>query len=95
VLDWCLAALQGSADRSSILNLGSPEPALCQDNEFLEWSDLHLTATLGTNQRQLAPSEEGGGRDNLHLVKRITSNMGRSFMVGMQALDPMIAGAAR
>ena len=29
VLDWCLAALQGSMDGSSILNLGSLELALC------------------------------------------------------------------
>ncbi len=95
VLDWCLAALQGSVDGSSILNIGSPEPALCQDNEFLEWCELHLAATLGNDQRQLAPLGTGEGPDNLHLVERITSNMGRSFMMGVQALAPTIAGAAR
>ncbi len=95
VLDWCLAASQGSADGSSILNLGSPEPALCQDNKFLEWCELHLASTLGKDWHQLAPQGTREGQDNLHLVKRITSNMGWSFMAGVQALSPTIAGAAQ
>ncbi len=95
VLDWCLVALQGSADGLSILNLGSSAPALCQDNEFLEWCKLCLAATLGNDRRQLAPLGAREERDNLHLVERITSNMGRSFMAGVQALAPTIAGAAR
>ncbi len=72
-----------------------PEPALCQDSEFLEWCKLRLAATLGRERRQLAPQGTREGQDNLHLVERITSNMGRSFMAGVQALALIIAGAAR
>ncbi len=95
MLDWCLVASQGSADGLSILNLGAPEPALCQDSKFLKWCKLRLAATLGRERRQLAPQGTGEGQDNLHLVECITSNMGRSFMARVQALAPTIAGAAR
>ena len=47
VLDWCLAAAQGNNNGTSVLNLGAPEPALCQDAEFLEWWKLRLTTILG------------------------------------------------
>ncbi len=95
ILDWCLAAAQGGNNRTSILNLGSPEPALCQDPVFLEWCELHLTTTLGQELQQAAGQYNGGGPGNLQLVKRITSNMGRSFMAGVQALTPSIVGATR
>ncbi len=36
VLDWCITVAQGNNDGTSILKLGAPEPALCQDAEFLE-----------------------------------------------------------
>ncbi len=47
VLDWCLATAQGGNDRTSVLNLKSLEPALCQDPEFLKWCKLHLDTTMG------------------------------------------------
>jgi hypothetical protein len=47
ILSWCLAASQVGADGSSILNLGAPEPAICQDEEFLDWRKQCLTMTLG------------------------------------------------
>ncbi len=52
VLDWCLAAAQGGNNRTSILNLGSPEPALCQDSDFLKWFELRLNTTLGQEPQQ-------------------------------------------
>ena len=35
LLEWCIAASQ-EKDGTSLLNIGSSEPALCQDPEFLE-----------------------------------------------------------
>ncbi len=46
ILDWCIAASQ-EKDRTSLLNIGAPEPALCQDPEFLEWCKQRLIITLG------------------------------------------------
>jgi len=37
----------------------------------------------------------GGGARDLHLVEQISKNMGHSFLAGVQALAPTIAGAAR
>jgi len=37
IFDWCIAAAQEKND-SSLLNIGTPEPALCQDPEFLDLS---------------------------------------------------------
>jgi hypothetical protein len=51
ILDWCLAASQGGNDGSSLLNLGLPEPGLCQDDEFLEGCNLRLSTTLGREQQ--------------------------------------------
>jgi hypothetical protein len=95
LLDWCLAAAQGGNNGMSILILGSLEPALCQDSEFLEWCELRLNTTLGQEQQQATGQYNGGGPGSLQLVEQITSNMGLSFMTGVQALAPSIAGAAR
>jgi hypothetical protein len=95
VLDWCLVAAQGGNDGTSILNLGSPEPALCQDLEFLKWCKLRLNTTLRQEPQQAMGQYNGGGPGNLKLVKQITQNMGQSFMAGVQALAPSIAGAAQ
>ena len=95
VLDWCLVAAQGGNNRTSILNLGSPEPALCQDLEFLEWCELRLNTTLGQEPQQATGQYNGGGPGNLHLVERITQNMGWSFMARVQALAPSMVGAPR
>ena len=93
LLDWCVATAQ-EQNGTSILNIGAPDPALCQDTEFLDWCDHQLQITLGA-----APSAHTGytpgGEKGLHLVQQITTNMGRSFLAGMQALALMIAGATR
>ncbi len=94
VLDWCLAAAQGK-DGTILLNIGAPEPALCQDPEFLEWCELCLATTLGPETRPTGGRAQEGGGGDLQLVKHIPSNMGRSFLAGIQALAPSIAGAAR
>ncbi len=95
VLDWCLAAAQGNNNGTSALNLGAPEPALCQDAEFLKWCELCLATTLGQELQQAAHFYNEGRPGNLQLVERITSNMGRNFMARVQVLAPSIAGAAR
>ncbi len=79
----------------SILNLGSPEPALCQDSKLLKWCKLCLNTTLGQEPQQAKGQYNGGGPSNLQLAKQITQNMGWSFMAGVQALAPSIAGAVR
>ena len=93
LLDWCVTAAQ-EQHGTSILNIGAPDPALCQDTEFLDWCDHQLQITLGA-----VPSAHTGytpgGEKGLHLVQQITTNMGRSFLAGMQALALMIAGATR
>ena len=96
ILDWCLAASQGERDGSSLLNLGVPKTALCQDNEFLEWCERRLTTTLGQAPAHGGTQANIGGRqDNIQIVERITANMGKSFMAGVQALAPTIMGATR
>jgi hypothetical protein len=72
VLDWCLAVEQGGDNGTSILNLGSPEPALCQDLDFLKWCELHLKTTLGQGPQQEMGQYNGGGPGSLQLVKQIT-----------------------
>jgi hypothetical protein len=94
ILDWCLAASQAGTDGSSILNLGAPEPALCQDEEFLEWCEQRLTTTLGRNITRGGDYPLAAAAPvNINLVERITANMGRSFVKGVQALAPTIVGA--
>jgi hypothetical protein len=46
LLDWCLMASQ-ERDGTSLLNIDSQSPALCQDQEFLEWCEHRLLSTLG------------------------------------------------
>jgi hypothetical protein len=94
VLDWCLAATQ-EKDGTSLLNIGAPEPALCQDPEFLKWCKLRLITTLGPETCQAEGRAQGGGVGDQQLVECITSNMGQSFLASVQALAPSIAGAAR
>jgi len=94
LLQWCLAASQVGTDGSSLLKLGAPEPALCQDEEFLEWCGHKLATTLG-REPESHQANRGGPQDNIHLVQRITENMGRSFVAGVQALAPTIVGATR
>jgi hypothetical protein len=61
LLDWCLAASQ-EKDGTSLLNIGSPEPALYQDPEFLEWCKHRLLITLGpAANRALVRQAQGGG----------------------------------
>jgi hypothetical protein len=94
LLDWCLAASQMGPEGASLLNLGAPEPALCQDEEFLEWCSQKLATTLG-REPEVTQRAKAGPQDNIHLVQRITENMGRSFVAGVQALAPTIVGATR
>jgi hypothetical protein len=35
IIDWCIAASQ-EKNEVSLLNIGTPDPALCQDQEFLD-----------------------------------------------------------
>ncbi len=92
---WCIAALQ-EKDGTSLLNIGSPEPALCQNPEFLEWCKHCLLITLGPETTRVTRGQaQGRGTGNLQMVERITTNMERSFLAGVQALAPTIAGAAR
>ncbi len=53
--------------------------------------------TLGEEVRAatIAQRSGGGGARDLHPVKQISKNMGHSFLAGVQALTPTIAGAAR
>jgi hypothetical protein len=71
VLDWCLATAQGGNNGTSILNLGSLEPALCQDPEFLKWCKLCLNTTLGQEPLQAMGQYNGGEPGNLQLVEQI------------------------
>jgi hypothetical protein len=95
LLDWCVAASQ-EKDGASLLQLGAPEPALCQDSEFVEWCNQRIQSTLSEEHRDSTEHQqrEGGGGD-LQLVQQITTNMGRSFLAGIQTLAPTIAGATR
>ena len=95
IIDWCVAAAQEKND-TSLLNIRTPEPALCQDPEFLDWCKRHIRITLGDEERvtNFAQHAGGGGARDLHLVEQISENMGNSFLAGVQALTPTIAGAA-
>ena len=46
VLDWCVAAAQ-EQNGTSLLNIGTTDPALCQDPEFLDWCGQRMEITLG------------------------------------------------
>ncbi len=97
ILEWCIAAAQEKND-SSLLNIRTPELALCQDPEFLDWwCERRLNFTLGEEVSAAAVAQRGGGEGahDLHLVEQISKNMGHSFLAGVQALAPTIAGAAR
>jgi hypothetical protein len=96
LLDWCVAAAQ-EKNETSILNIGTPDPALCQDREFIDWCNQRIQITLGEDVRPLGGEAhgQGGGTRDLQLVEQISNNMGRSFLAGVQALAPTIAGAAR
>jgi len=96
ILEWCITAAQEKND-SSLLNIETPEPALCQDPEFLDWCERRLNFTLGEEVRAATVTQRGGGGGvcDLHLVEQISKNMGHSFLAGVQALTPTIAGAAR
>ncbi len=50
ILDWCVAAAQ-EKNETSLLNIGTPEPALCQDPEFLDWCERRIRITLGDEAR--------------------------------------------
>jgi len=84
ILDWCIAATQEKND-SSLLNIGTPEPALCQDPEFLDWCERRLNFTLGEEVRAATIAQHGGGEGacDLHLVEQISKNMGHSFLAGV------------
>jgi hypothetical protein len=95
LLNWCLAASQ-EREGTSLLNIGLPEPALCQDQEFLEWCEHRLLSTLGpANTTPVGAHARCGGEGDLQMVERITNNMERSFLAGVHALAPTLAGAAR
>jgi hypothetical protein len=94
LLDWCLAAAQANTDDTSILNLRTTETALSQDPEFLEWCELRLTATLRQEPKQARLTGGNKGKGTIKIIEWIASEMGRSFMAGVQALAPSIAGAA-
>jgi hypothetical protein len=79
---------------TSILSLRLTETALSQDPTFLEWCELHLTMTIGQEPKQVWLTSGNEGKGTIQMVERITSEMGRSFMGGVLALGPSIAGAA-
>ena len=60
LLDWCLAASQ-EWEGTSLLNIGLPEPALCQDLEFLEWCKHCLLSMLGPVETTVAGAQVQGG----------------------------------
>ncbi len=91
LLDLCLAAAQANTNGTSILSLGLTETALSQDLKFLEWCELCLTKTIGQEPKQARLTK---GKDTIQIDERITPEMGRSFMAGVQALGPSIPGAA-
>jgi hypothetical protein len=94
VLDWCVSAAQ-EKNETSLINIGTLEPAVCQDSEFLDWCNQRITGTLGEEARGDDATQQRDGPRDLHLVEQILNNMGRSFLAGVQALAPTIAGAAR
>ncbi len=85
----------GKKNETSLLNMGTPEPALCQDPEFLDWCKRPIRITLGNEApvTDIAQRPGGGGACDLHLVEQISKNMENSFLAGVQALTPTIVGA--
>ncbi len=88
-------AAQANTNVTSILSLGLTKTALSQDPEFLEWCELRLTMTIGQKLKQARLTGGNEGKGTIQMVERITSEMGRSFIAGVQALGPIITGAAR
>ena len=80
----------------NLLNIGTPEPALCQAPEFLDWCEQHITITLEEEAWFAHGAQHAGevGARDLHLVEQISKNMGNCFIAGVQALAPTIDGAA-
>ena len=98
LLDWCLMAAQTNTNSNSLLHLSTMEPALSQDTEFTEWCCHRLEMSLGTADTVLMGQGRTPGENatrDLHMVERITSQMGRSLIAGVQALAPTLAGAPR
>jgi hypothetical protein len=60
LLNWCLTASQEQGGMS-ILNIGAPEPVLCQDLEFLDWCDQRIQMMLGVVPRTQTRLGQGGG----------------------------------
>ena len=71
--DSCIATAQAKND-SSLLNIGTPEPALCQDTEFLDWCERRISFTLGEEVGAATAARRGGGEGtrDLHLVEQIS-----------------------
>ena len=46
ILDWCIVASQ-EKNKVSLLNIGTTNPALCQDQEFLDCCNQRIQITLG------------------------------------------------
>jgi len=61
ILDWCIATAQEKNDSSLLKNIGTPELALCQDPEFLDWCERRLDFTLGEEVRVATVAQRGGG----------------------------------
>ncbi len=62
LLDWCVAAAQEqNGTGTSILNIGAPDPALCQDTEFLDWCDQRIQIMLGAVPSAIMGYTPGGG----------------------------------
>jgi hypothetical protein len=89
----CTISASQEKNEVSLLNIGTTDPAICQDQKILDWCDQHIQITLGV-EPPLPSKLERGTRD-FHLVEQISINMGRSFLAGVQALAPTITSAAR
>ncbi len=61
LLDWCVDASQEKGGES-LLQLGAPEPALCQDSEFVEWCDQRIQSNLGEEHRDIDAHGASGHR---------------------------------
>ena len=59
------------------------------------WDTARQGQRLRDARRAVVQGGGGGGARDLHLVEQISKNMGHSFLAGVQALAPTIAGAAR
>ena len=74
MLDWCVAAAQ-EKNETSLINIGTLEPAVCQDSEFLDWCDQRITGTLGEEVRGDGATQRRDGPRDLQLVEKISNNM--------------------